>query len=338
MMEVIRGHTADDVWQQAYTSVLAVTDSGTSQPSRAGDTYERLHVAFEIEDPRQRWVVARRPALNPAFGIAEVIWILAGSNDSAALNYWFPNLPKFQGEGPTYPGAYGYRLRHQFGVDQLRRACDALTANPQSRQVVLQLWDVRTDLPDHTGTPRNADIPCNVVALLKVRDGRLEWTQIMRSNDLYRGLPHNILQFTMLQEVMAGWLGVKVGHYHHWSDSLHVYCDAEAEFSCEASVALAPNSDSLATDVDQGERLIPELYRRLVELTAPDVSESHLVDLATMPDAPTGYQNLLRVLGAESARRRARYDQAQALMSACSNPQLVQVWAAWWQRVQKVRI
>ncbi len=45
----------------------------------------------------------------------------------------------------------------------------------------------------------------------------------MRSNDHFRGLPHNLIQFTTVQEVLAGWLGISLGSYHHYSDSLHVY-------------------------------------------------------------------------------------------------------------------
>lgn len=334
-MEVIRGSTANDVWKQAHRVIEKTAGSGRTQPSRTGDTYETLHVVLEIDDPRQRWVVSRKPAINPAFGIAEVIWILAGSNDSAILNYWFPGLPKFQGEGSRFPGSYGHRLRSHFGLDQIRNACEALTSNPDSRQVVLQLWDTRMDLPDETGTPRSPDVPCNVSSLLKVRDGCLEWTQIMRSNDLYRGLPYNFLQFTVLQEVMAGWLGVEIGSYRHWSDSFHAYKSDVTEFSCDDTVALALNSDSLMTDVVQGERLISELYTRLAEMTAPNLSETHLSDITTMGNIPTGYQNLLRILGAETARRRARPEQAEAIIASCTNPQLVQVWTAWEQRMKK---
>ena len=82
--------------------------------------------------PRQRWIVSRRPVINPAFGIAEVVWLLAGSNDAEVLNFWFPRLPEFAGHGPTYDGAYGYRLRKQFGIDQVRRVCDALSSNPST--------------------------------------------------------------------------------------------------------------------------------------------------------------------------------------------------------------
>ena len=59
--------------------------------------------------------------------------------------------------------------------------------------------------------------------MLKVRDGALEWTQILRSNDVFRGLPYNFVQFTMMQEIMAGWLNLRVGSYNQLSDSLHIY-------------------------------------------------------------------------------------------------------------------
>jgi len=76
-----------------------------------------------------------------------------------------------------------------------------------------------TDFPDEEGRPASQDILCNVLSMLKIRDGRLEWTQVMRSNDLFRGVPYNFVQFTVLQEVIAGWLGLEVGAYDHVSDS-----------------------------------------------------------------------------------------------------------------------
>ena len=32
--------------------------------------------------------------------------------------------------------------------------------------------------------------------MLKVRDDEMEWTQVIRSNDLFRGVPYNLVQFT----------------------------------------------------------------------------------------------------------------------------------------------
>jgi thymidylate synthase len=333
-MHAFQGRTADEVWRAAFAAVLDTASGARIQPSRAGGTHELLHVVLEVAEPRERWVLSRRPSVNPAFGIAEVIWILAGSNDAAVLNFWFPDLRRYAGDGPVYAGAYGHRLRRHFGIDQVLRACETLAAKPESRQVVLQIWDARADLPEVAGQPRSSDVPCNLTSLLKLRDGRLDWTQVMRSNDLLRGLPHNFVQFTTMQEIMAGWLGAEVGTYHHWSDSLHVYCDQMPKFSCAPPVEVPGNGDSLATSVERGLSLIEELHRRLVELSRHGVSASAIEGLAAMPDAPSGYRNFLYILAAESARRNGRADQAMEVARACGSPHLLHVWEGWWARVQ----
>jgi thymidylate synthase len=128
---------------------------------------------------------------------------------------------------------------------------------------------------------------------------------------------------------MAGWIGVDVGSYHHWSDSLHIYSIDAERFSCESAAPLASNTDSLAVDRARGERIILDLYERMVSLTRPDVSWKALEELARFSGAPPSYQNLLLVLGAESARRRDRHDQAAEMMRSCTNPQLLQAWSAW---------
>lgn len=128
---------------------------------------------------------------------------------------------------------------------------------------------------------------------------------------------------------MAGWLGLELGGYHHWSDSLHVYLKDGTHFSCGEQPKLELNTDSLATDNARGDALLEDLYRRMVQLTTAEVRESELRGIISVPDTPVGYQNLLRVLGAESARRRGRHDQAQAVMASCTNPQLQQVWSGW---------
>ena len=55
----------------------------------------------------------------------------------------------------------------------------------------------------------------------------------MRSNDIVFGLPYNFLQFTFLQEIIAGWLNVDVGEYMHISDSLHMYVNNECSIDIE---------------------------------------------------------------------------------------------------------
>ena len=171
-MPTFEGRTADEAWLQALQffgdgSVPLVPDT------RTGATREVLHAHFEIADPRQRWVVSRHPPLNPAYAIAEVVWIISGREDAAFPNAWNSKLPKYAGTGEIYHGAYGCRLRHRFGLDQIERVYEALRHNPSTRQAVLQVWDPRIDLPGADGIAAAEDIPCNVCALLKVRQGGL---------------------------------------------------------------------------------------------------------------------------------------------------------------------
>ena len=328
-MRLFKGRTANEAWSEAAAAFLVEGES-QEQASRSGSTREILHSAFAISDPVERWVVTRRPAINPAFAIAETVWILAGRDDSALPNHWNPELPKYTGPGERYHGAYGHRLRRRFDVDQLERAYLALKNNPDTRQVVLQIWDPRVDLPDEEGQPAAQDVPCNLLSMLKVRNGRLEWTQVMRSNDLFRGVPYNFVQFTVLQEVMAGWLGLEVGSYDHLSDSLHVYeDDFEALKGFARQVETAPNTDSLRLPKVKSDGAFAALEKRLDAMTDDHLTERRMRELVEGDGLPEAFKNLLRITAADSARRRGWIGMSEAAAAECTNSALLQVWEGW---------
>jgi thymidylate synthase len=331
MFEIFEGPTADQVWQ-----AIAATfrdRNGTLQDSRAGLTHEILHAAITVSDPRQRWVVSRLPPMNPAFAIAEVIWIMCGRNDARFLTFWNTQLPKFAGDSTILHGAYGYRLRQHFGFDQLSRAYQALKHNPDSRQVILQIWDGSIDFPDETGKAQSSDIPCNVSSLLKIRNGKLEWTQVIRSNDLFLGLPHNLVQFTCLQEILAGWLNVEVGSYNQISDSLHVYTTDWQNLTAFEQLNALRNTDNLALAKAESETLFRELAIRVDEMISPCITELRLGELTKWHDAPCCFRNLLALLIAECARRNGWRSVCDEAISACTNGALAQLWGRWVARV-----
>jgi thymidylate synthase len=328
-VRLFEGQTANDVWRAAATT-FATEDGGREQSSRAGSTKEILHAAFTIRSPLERWVFARRPAINPAFAIVETVWILAGRDDSALPNHWNPELPKYTGLGERYSGAYGHRLRHRIGLDQLERAYLALSKNRDSRQVVLQIWDSKIDLPDEEGRPANTDIPCNVLSMLKVRDCKLEWTQVMRSNDLFRGVPYNFVQFTVLQEVMAGWLGLGVGSYNHLSDSLHVYEDDLGSLKgFDRQTEIVPNTDSLALPKEESDAAFATVERRLDAMIDDSLTEDRMRQLLEGDGLPEAFENLLCIAAADSARRRGWIGLSEAAIRGCTNDALLQAWTGW---------
>lgn len=327
MFSAFEGSSANEVWQQIAHAFRTGKFLGTHN-SRAGATKEILHAMIAIENPRQRWIVSRQPTLNLPFALAEIIWIVRGRNDSAFLNYFNRQLPKYAGGGPVYHGAYGFRLRSQFGFDQLERAYSALRSNPDSRQVALQIWDAKSDFPDSEGKAVAADIPCNMTALLKVREGRLEWLQVMRSNDLFRGLPYNIVQFTALQEILAGWLNLKVGGYHHVSDSLHVYDNTASDIERSLPIIAADNVDDLAVSKGVSENCFTFLESLVERIIEPDTAMDDL--LADLDKGiPQVYLNMAAVLCAEGARRRKDPKLIERAMEKCSNPIYLQLYNGW---------
>ncbi len=334
MFRVYSGTTADEVWLK-IASAFSECGTARSRSSRGGPTRDLGHVAITILDPRQRWVVSRKPALNPAFAIAEVVWILNGRDDAEFLNFFNRQLPNYAGKGVKYDGAYGWRLRKHRGIDQLDRAYRALRNCQTSRQVVLQIWDACADLPTEDGAPASPDVPCNIVSLLKVRDGALEWTQILRSNDVFRGLPHNFVQFTTLQEVMAGWLGVELGSFHLVTDSLHLYkTDAKVVNDTTRRVC-SHNTDWLSLRKEESEAAFLTLARAVDCIVDPCRSPQQVLDLDATKGLSKPFRNLLMILIAEGLRRRRRCACADRIVESCSNPLLRQLWENWQARLSR---
>jgi len=327
MTAIFTGYTADKVWVDAY--YFLVNGKSEVQESRLGGTRETLHANFHIENPRQRWVLSRIPAFNPAFAIAEVFWILAGHNDSAFLNYWNPVLPKYAGHGEKYHGAYGYRIRKQFGFDQMNKAYQALKAKPSSRQVIIQIWDPINDFPKENGDPVDADIPCNICSMPKIRNNKLEWLQVMRSNDLYLGTPYNFIQFSTLQEILAGWLGIDVGAYHQVSDSLHIYENNLREIYIDESIEIPKNYDNLSVSKEAFDQLLKIMIYALYELNKSDISKHHFRELLSLNGLNPSYNNLLAIAAADSARRRGWIKEMEEAKESCTNDLLKMAFARW---------
>lgn len=295
---------------------------------------ELLHACFELKNPAERWVTSRVPSLNIAFALAEVIWIVRGRNDAAFLNYFNRELPKFAGDSPTYHGAYGYRLRKSLGIDQLERAYSALKGQPNSRQVVLQIWDGRMDLPHENGSPLSPDIPCNLMSMIKVREGRLEWSQIMRSNDLFLGWVHNVVQFTCLQEIMAGWLEIPAGSYHHFSDSLHVYERDVLHLQEAKSDPVLDYVDRLDVGKTQSDDIFSTLEQLVDDVISSECSVSSLLKRWKNLELPVAYANIASVIICEGLRRRGGTSEIFTVLDQCTNPTYILLYERWLDRVK----
>lgn len=201
-------------------AVRAVLDHGERVSPRGLPTREILGVHLELTDPRHRLLdLPPSRVLNPAFAVAETVWILSGSDDPWIYGF-NERLQEFSDAG-ILQGAYGPRMRRWpaglSAIDQLDEVRQLLATDPDSRRAVIQLFNPALDFRGHR------DVPCTLAYRFYLRAGRLHMHTTMRSQDLWLGFGYDIFTATVLQELLAGWLDVELGSYHHTLDSLHLY-------------------------------------------------------------------------------------------------------------------
>lgn len=204
--------------------------------SRYGDVIRAPHpVVTTYRCPSEKVLFHPLRDCNPFFHLMESLWMLNGSRDVEWLVQFNKKMGEFSDDGEVYHGAYGYRWRKDFGFDQLEYVVRELEEQPESRRAVLQIWDCTKDL-----NKKSKDIPCNIMAVFDIINDRLNITVFNRSNDMIWGAyGANVVQFSMLQEYIAGRLGLQVGVYHQISANFHVYLETYDKFKDEQGISEA---------------------------------------------------------------------------------------------------
>jgi thymidylate synthase len=210
-----------NVHEALPNGILQLAAFGVDRESRNGKV--RMFpepVSTRYENPRERVLFHADRDANPFFHLYESLWMLAGKRDVKSVAHYVKRMADFSDDGKTFHGAYGYRWKHHFKVDQLAVIIDALNKNPDDRRCVLQMWDARRDLGKE-----GKDFPCNLSALFSVNhEGKLDMTVYNRSNDMIWGAyGANAVHFSFLQEYMATALGRQVGAYEQVSTNFHAY-------------------------------------------------------------------------------------------------------------------
>ena len=244
-MIVVRGLSPNAVYLRLLA--LATLHDWPVEDSRVGPCRDLGAVTVEL-DGGERVIFLSGRGWNPAFALVEAAWVITGRNDVKTLAEFIRAFGRYSDDGETLQGAYGYRLRHFFGRDQIDVAIEELIKYPASRRVVLSLY-----APSDLGLD-SKDIPCNTLVALRRVAGRLEMTVSNRSNDLWLGVPYNWFAFHVLQHMIAERLGIPCGVQRHVTTCLHLY---------EVNVAAASRVAAGSREADLG--------REEMELASLDV-------------------------------------------------------------------
>lgn len=214
----VSARSLDDLLHRVLGALLT---RGSLTAPRKGKARELTGVLLKLSNPRARLSLAEKRSV--MFGaLGEFLWYLAKTKSLAFIKYYLPQYTKASDDTKTVWGGYGPRLFNMRGIDQIANVLTLLRKHPDSRRAAVQLFDAN-DLRRH-----HKDIPCTCALQFLVRDKKLHMFTMMRSNDAFMGLPHDIFAFTMIQEILARQLGVELGEYKHAVGSLHLYVKDES--------------------------------------------------------------------------------------------------------------
>jgi thymidylate synthase len=217
-VKVINSRNVNDAYAQGVEAFAHAIRVGNIEPevTRAGNAYVWPCPVTTVYDSPQECVLwdAIRDC-NPFFHFFEALWMLAGRDDVEFLSQFSKRITEFS----KAHGAYGYRWRNWFGIDQLLMVIKELTENPVSRRAMVQIWSAEDDLCAPV-----VDVPCNTMIKFEIRNGSLNMIVFNRSNDmLFGAYGANAVHFSFLHMYMAASIGVPVGRYYQISSNFHVY-------------------------------------------------------------------------------------------------------------------
>lgn len=205
--------------------------------------------------------------------VAEQIWFLMGQNDPTWLRQFTKIWDDFLEEDGTIKAAYGYRWRHHFGRDQMENLVTHLSENSASRHGVIVTWDPSDD---GLGVDTKKNLPCPYTFTVNIAGGRLHLHNIVRSNDMMLGCPHDAAGFALLQCILAERLGVEPGIYTHSISNAHIYdnhFDAAREIVARSHehppVKLRVPSGSYGRAMEGDTLLVDEIFSQLKDQYQP---------------------------------------------------------------------
>lgn len=209
----------NDVSESYHEIVTYVMEQGDEVAPRGLPTRELLNFSLELTDPTRSYASGVGRNLNGKIAAIEALQLIGGFIDPQAMLRASSAFRDFM-DGGTFHGGYGQRTR-----GQMLAMMEKLRSDPDTRQAIVTLWDPVHDL----FTPGMHDYPCTVALQFLIRNERLVMMTHMRSNDVWRGLPYDLVVFTQLQQAVASHLNYQLGSYFHHVSSLHMYeSDAEA--------------------------------------------------------------------------------------------------------------
>ena len=195
-----------------------------------GAIHELLDVELVLRDPRKSVLSLPIRNMSRRYAAGELLCYIRGTNKKGDFEFYSKSWDKLANPDGTINSAYGYRMFHPVfdGNTETRfhYALTQLLENSDTKNAIIMLRDDSDLHPAH-----QKDRCCTLCLCFNIRDGKLNCRTIMRSQDLWLGLPYDVFCFTRLMQIMlynynsACEKGkeVQLGTYTHQVLNLHLY-------------------------------------------------------------------------------------------------------------------
>ena len=210
----------DQIYQSVLTNIMNNGIAETNQ--RTGHEVTALPgLSFSINIQEDGFPLLSLRKIPVRIFVAEQVWFISGARrPDDFLREYTKIWDDFTNPNDVVTVAYGYRWRKHFGRDQLGALIKLLEKEPSSRHGVVVTWDPSSD---GLGGAKKGNVPCPYTFTVNIIGGKLHFHNIVRSNDVILGLPHDVAGFALLQCILAQRLGVEPGIYSHSISNAHVY-------------------------------------------------------------------------------------------------------------------
>jgi len=192
---------------------------GNKISPRGLKTIELQHVWLELTNMQKCIVNLKSRKMSKKYLKNELKWYLSGSLKIDKIKKYSSFWQSLIDTNGTINSNYGNIafIQKQNGKSQFEWCVDSIKKDKNTRQAIINY-----NQPMHK-YDNNKDFVCTIAQHFMVRDGKLDTTVFMRSNDLIYGLTYDAPWFCLLSKKIAKKTNLKLGTYRHYAASLHVY-------------------------------------------------------------------------------------------------------------------
>ena len=204
-----------------YNGIWTDTNVRTKYADGTPATYKAVAgVFFKLDNSKDDAFLLTTKHVAWKAAVKEMYWIyIMQSNKVKDLQDMGTRIwDEWMKEDGTIGPAYGAIIsKPTFGCkNQLEYVIETLKKDPNSRRVMINLWDIDS-------LPEMALTPCCYNVIFNVLDGKLYMQLNIRSSDVALGLPFNIFQFQVLHKLIAHECKVEPADMIVMISNLHYY-------------------------------------------------------------------------------------------------------------------